>query len=73
MENLTNLKIFCEGYRHGAQDLPTIDDWILWGGYDINFIGSEYSEHATKTDLYCVAYPANWTNQLPAPLHSFII
>lgn len=82
MKTLNELRAFCDGYRlalvyerafHG-ETIKTIDDWLVWGDYDINFAGSEHSGHAKKdNDLHCVVYPAGWVNNLPEPLHSFTI
>ena len=75
MKTLNELRAFCEGYRLGlADDLAGVEDWVVWGGYDINLSGSEVSGHAKEeTDLHVDAYPANWVDNLPAPIHSFTI
>lgn len=73
MKTLDELKAFCEGYRTGAiYNLPNTDDWVVWGGYDINFAGSEYSSHAkTDNDLRVDAYRADWIDDIGEPLFSF--
>ena len=75
MKSLNELRAFCEGYRSGlTDDLAGVEDWIIWGGYDINLIGSEYSSNAQEeNDLHIAAYPANWRDNLPEPIHSFTI
>ena len=82
MKSLNELRAFCEGYRLGLTNdrafygatLAGLDDWIVWGGYDINLIGSEYSSNAQEeNDLHIAAYPANWVDNLPEPIHSFTI
>ena len=82
MKSLNELRAFCEGYRLGLTNdrafygatLAGLDDWIVWGGYDINLIGSEYSSNAQEeNDLHIAAYPANWQDNLPEPIHSFTI
>ena len=82
MKSLNELRAFCEGYRLGLTNdrafygatLAGLDDWIVWGGYDINLIGSEYSSNAQEeNDLHIAAYPANWRDNLPEPIHSFTI
>jgi hypothetical protein len=46
----------------------------VWGEYDINFAGSEYSYHAKKGgDLHVDAYKAGWVDTPGEPIHSFTI
>jgi len=74
MKELNELRAFCEGYRFAATDLPATDDWVVWGGYDINFAGMDYSQHAeTDQDLRIDAYKAGWTDSVGEPIHSFTI
>ena len=78
MKELNELRAFCEGYLEGLMacnaTVPAIDDWVVWGGYDINFAGADYSGHAKKdTDLHVDAYKAGWTDTPGEPLHSFTI
>jgi hypothetical protein len=79
MKTLIELRAFCEGYAKALGkevdgELAGRDDWIVWGEYDINFAGSEYSYHAKKgDDLHVDAYKAGWVNALGAPIHSFTI
>ena len=74
MKTLIELRAFCEGYAkalvsdraiYGNSSLDTLagcDDWIVWGEYDINFAGSEYSYHAKRdVDLHVDAYKAGLT------------
>ena len=41
MKTIQELRAFCEGViaRIDEDDLPSMDDWIMWGGYDINLAG----------------------------------
>jgi hypothetical protein len=82
MKTLNELRAFCEGYRLGlitdrafyGTTLAGVEDWVVWGGYDINLSGYEVSGHAKEeTDLHVNAYPANWVDNLPEPIHSFTI
>jgi hypothetical protein len=82
MKTLNELRAFCEGYRLGlitdrafyGTTLAGVEDWVVWGGYDINLSGSEVSGHAKEeTDLHVDAYPADWVDNLPEPIHSFTI
>lgn len=76
MKTLNELRAFCEGYYRGMPDEEkyNADDWVIWGGYDINFAGADYSVHA-KTDnaLRVDAYKAGWTDSIGDPIHSFDI
>ena len=79
MKTLNELRAFCEGYLEGLSrdnvDITGTDDWVQWGGYDINLFGSylsvrlEDAENALTVD----AYPADWEDCLPAPIHTFDI
>ena len=82
MKTLDELRAFCEGYRQGlindrsfyGTTLAGCDDWVVWGEYDINFAGAEYSGHAKNdNDLHVDAYKAGWTDSIGDPLHSFTI
>lgn len=77
MKTLEELKAFCEGYREGAlacnADLTAWDNCVIWGGYDINFAGSAYSQHADDNELRCDAYKAGWVDNIGEPIHSFTI
>lgn len=69
------LKAFCEGYTKAIASfggLPETDDWVVWDGFDINFIGNEYSTQAGD-GLHVVVFPAGWKDSLPAPLYSFTV
>jgi len=80
MKTLEQLQAFAEGYCHAlyaertfmGNDLRHVDDWLGWGDFDINFIGAEHSAKAGD-GLYVVAYPAGWTDTLPAPTHEFTV
>jgi hypothetical protein len=79
MKTLIELRAFCEGYakalgNEADSELAGCDDWVVWGEYDINFAGSEYSYHAKKGgDLHVDAYKAGWVNTPGEPIHSFTI
>ena len=74
MQPLHKLKAFCKDYRNSCIfELSSTDEWHTWGGYDINFIGSDYAEQATATQLFCVAYDAEWSDTLGDPIHWFIV
>jgi hypothetical protein len=75
------LQAFCEGYakatsnERGFYDLSivTLDDWIVWRDYDINFFGADYDDSLTLTQLGVCAYPAGWRDSLPKPLYDFVV
>jgi hypothetical protein len=77
MKTLQELVSFCESYaqNHQIEDLRGLDDWIDWGGYEINIFGCDWgiriadNPHALSVD----AYPANRQNDLPEAIHSFDI
>jgi hypothetical protein len=82
MKTLNELRAFCEGYAKGianhpealAATLEDTDDWVVWGEYDINFAGAEYSGHAKNdNDLHVDAYKAGWTDSIGEPIHSFTV
>ena len=76
MKTLDELRAFCEGYYEGIKvfgDLRETDDWVVWGGYDINFAGREYAGFTYNNDLRVNAYSAGWEGQLPDPLFSFTV
>lgn len=81
MRTLTELRAFCEGYRLAAmanlpnKDLSDLDEWFRWGGFDLNLYGSYWGIRAEgQPQTLCVeAYPEDWADVLPAPIHSFDI
>ena len=78
MRTMEELKAFCEGYLQGVlacnADLYEWDDWVIWHGYDINFVGQDYtSEALDNKSLLAVVYPAGWEGELPDHLHTFIV
>lgn len=78
MKTLEELKAFCEGYLacyFGSVDMDVggADDWVVWGGYDINLAGAEYSQHAEDDELRCDAYKAGWVDNIGEPIHSFTV
>jgi len=68
---------FCETYKANAlrksEDLSGIDDWVRWGGYEINLFGSYYSLRIEGKDaaLSVSVYPSGWTDNLPESLYEF--
>jgi hypothetical protein len=73
---IEKLKAFADGYARAVasyDDTPHTDDWVVWGGYDINFVGSRYCESVNETDLHVFAYPEGWTGNLPNPIHIFTV
>ena len=82
MKTREELQAFCEGYAQGLTNerafygtpLSGCDDWVVWGGYDINFAGAEYSS-LIKDDgsLRVDAYKAGWKDAIGEPIHSFTI
>jgi len=78
MRTLEELKAFCEGYLacqflNIDMDVSQLDDWAIWGGYDINFAGSAYSQLADDGELRCDAYKAGWSDNIGDPVHSFTV
>jgi len=78
MRNYHEMTAFCQGYLEGAlacnATLSDWDDWVIWGGYDINFAGIEYSSLAeTDKGLRVDAYNAQWVDNIGEPIHSFTI
>ena len=81
MKTEAELRAFCEGYLKASlacyavrQAWASWDDWVVWGGYDINFTGAEYSS-LIKDDgsLRVNAYKAGWKDAIGEPIHSFTI
>jgi len=74
MTDREKLEIFCQGYLAAAYDPATTDDWVVWGGYDINLTGCEYdqlvtSDHALAVSVYRAGY-----EKLPStPIHRFAV
>ena len=82
MKTREELQAFCEGYAQGLANerafygtpLSNCDDWVIWGGYDINFAGVNYSSLAeTDAGLRVDAYNAQWVDNVGEPIHSFTI
>ena len=77
MKTLEELKAFAEGYREAlkvhVESIEHADDWVVWGGYDINFAGREYAAFTYNDDLRVNAYPAGWDGELPDPIHTFTV
>ena len=76
MKTLEELKTFAEGYRAcvvALEQAQHTDDWVVWGGYDINFAGREYAAFTYNDDLRVNVYPAGWGHELPDPIYSFTV
>ena len=78
MKTLEELRAFAQGYLEGAlacnATLNGFDDWVIWGGYDINFVGQDYtSEGLDDKTLHVDAYKAGWVDNIGDPLHIFTI
>lgn len=79
MTTLEVLKAFCRGYLDGLlacnADISDWDDWVLWGGYDIQFNGPHRDTLASddgKT-LACDVYKAGWDVLPSQPMHRFTV
>ena len=79
MRTIEELKAFCEGYLEGLlacnADIHDWDDWVLWGGYDIQFSGPHWDDLAPddgKT-LACDVYKAGWKLLPSQPTHRFTV
>lgn len=80
MKTIEELKAFCEGYLKAKMlehngNVEDIDDWVQWGGYDLNIFGAYLSVRleGDTTALSVDAYPDGWTDRLPDALHTFDI
>jgi len=68
---------FAEGYWYAAANTGDLlvyyaDDWVVWGGYDVNLVGGNYTPFIdNEKQLKVHAYPAGWGHTLPDPIHSF--
>ena len=76
MKTLEELKAFAEGYLEATNANGGLvfyaDDWVVWGGYDINLVGGNYTPFIDdEKQLKVHAYPAGWGHTLPDPIHSF--
>ena len=76
------VQAFCEGYLEGlvtdrqfyGTTLQGVDDWVVWRGYDINFVGQDYTSEALGDKaLLAVVYPKDWKDDLPDHLFSFVV
>ena len=71
------LQAFAEGYRLALvscnASIPDVEDWIDWGGYDVNLTGSELIDGLGDHDLHISAYPAGWLDVLPPVIYSFVL
>jgi len=75
------LTCFAQGYIAGLKNerafydtsLASVDDWLAWHLYDINFVGKDSFDEMADTDVKVIAYPRDWVDTLPEPLFSFIV
>ena len=78
MKSKEELVAMCEGYLEGLlacnADLYDWDDWVLWGGYDIQFNGPYLDEGAPdKRSLVCDVYRAGYDSLPSQPMHRFVV
>jgi hypothetical protein len=75
MKTIEELKAFCEGFARNlsAEDVACADYWVIWGGYDINFVGADFSDRVKEGEMLCDAYRAGWVDDIGAPVHTFIV
>lgn len=73
MKTLEQLKDFAAGYRAATYDPACTDEWLEWGGYDLNICGSEHIGGLSEHDLIVYAFPEGWRETLPEPIHTFIV
>jgi hypothetical protein len=71
------LQAFAEGYQKArltSEDtLIDVEDWVGWGGYDVNFTGAHLMDGLGDYDLHISAYPAGWLDVLPPVIYSFVL
>jgi hypothetical protein len=74
MTDQEKLEIFAQGYLAAAYDPATIDDWVLWDGYDINFTGCEYDQMVESDHALAVSvYKAGYETLPPSPVYRFAV
>lgn len=77
MKTIEELTSFCEGCRATMitfyATLQGVDDWVVWGGYDINFVGADLSDRVKDDELLCDVYRAGWVDDIGEPVHTFIV
>jgi hypothetical protein len=79
MRNKEELIAMCEGYLEGLlacnADLFDWDDWVLWGGYDVQFNGPHWDELAPDDgrSLVCDVYLAGWEVLPSQPVYRFTV
>lgn len=71
------LQAFAEGYQRARLTteitLADVEDWVEWGGFDVNLTGSYLIDGLGDYDLHVSAYPAGWREVLPSVIYSFIV
>lgn len=77
MKTVEEIRTFAEGYhsalRHQGVDITDVDDWVLWGGYDLNIFGAYLADGLADVALRVAVYPGDWEKCLPPELHIFDI
>lgn len=79
MRSKEELIAMCEGYLEGLLacnvDLYDWDDWVLWGGYDIQFNGPYLDDLAPddKRTLVCDVYRAGYDTLPSQPTYRFTV
>lgn len=78
MTEQEKLEIFCQGYLEGVlasvTDADCVDDWVLWGGYDINLTGRDYDQGAQdERELACSVYMEGWEVLPSTPMFRFTV
>lgn len=77
MKTFEALQAFAEGYLLACLTAETtlvgVEDWVLWGGYDINFTGADLLDGLGEYDLHVSVYPAGWLENLPNTSYSFVV
>ena len=79
MRSKEELIAMCEGYLEGLlvckAHLYDWDDWVLWGGYDIQFNGPYLDDLAPddKRSLVCDVYEAGWDVLPWQPMYRFVV
>lgn len=77
MKTFEELQAFAEGYLQAQLTAETtlidVEDWVLWGGYDVNFTGAHLLDGLGEYDLHVSVYPAGWSGNLPNAICSFVV
>jgi hypothetical protein len=74
MKTVNEMKAFAEGYRNAllGTDMSHTDEWVQWGGYDLNIFGQKWGIRIEGDQSLSVdAYPMGWQDTLPEPIYTF--